>query len=550
MSTESKETIYIDIDDEITGIIEKVRASDKKIVALVLPKRATVLQSIVNMRLLKRISDDSKKSLVLVTSEAMVLSLAGIVGLYIAKTLQSKPHIPTAATENPTATAIENDTSVEEDPEIDPKTPVGELVSEEAIEVDNDDNLEVKDDVVTVAADKAKKSKKNKKLKVPNFDTFRKKLMFGFGILVLLVIGWYVMFKALPRATIIIQTDTTSTGVDVTFTASTTAKTVDTEAKIVSAINQELKKENIQKVPTTGEKNLGEKAIGSVTMTTSTDCATPVSVVSAGTTVSSANLNFITSESASFSPSGLEDGKCIFESNDVPVVAEQAGGQYNLSARTYSVAGFGSVIANGTNMTGGTDKIVKVVSQSDIDTAKTKALEQNTDVIKAELSGALDKQGYVSVPETFVNSEPVVSSTQNIGDEATEVTAKVVVTYTMFGAQKAGIKTLVENEAKKQIDTSRQSITDDGMNSATYQIFDRQPNGTTRMNIKTTVVAGLQLNADQVKQEVIGKRRGEIQGILNQPGIKDVEIKFSPFWVTKVSTNPNKITIIFENAGN
>src|SRR3546814_1310977 len=39
---------------EITSIIDKVRAGDGRIVALVLPKRATVLQSIVNMKLLKR----------------------------------------------------------------------------------------------------------------------------------------------------------------------------------------------------------------------------------------------------------------------------------------------------------------------------------------------------------------------------------------------------------------------------------------------------------------------------------------------------------------
>ncbi|MBC7581656.1 hypothetical protein H7097_02175, partial [Aeromicrobium sp.] len=50
----NKETVYVDIDDEITAIIEKVRSSQQKIVALVLPKRASVLQSIVNMKLLKR----------------------------------------------------------------------------------------------------------------------------------------------------------------------------------------------------------------------------------------------------------------------------------------------------------------------------------------------------------------------------------------------------------------------------------------------------------------------------------------------------------------
>ncbi len=38
MTSSSKDTIYIDIDEEITGIIDKVRSSEGKIVALVLPK--------------------------------------------------------------------------------------------------------------------------------------------------------------------------------------------------------------------------------------------------------------------------------------------------------------------------------------------------------------------------------------------------------------------------------------------------------------------------------------------------------------------------------
>ena len=51
MAAPDKDTIYVDIDDEITGIIDKLRNSDAKVVALVLPKRATVFQSIVNMKL-------------------------------------------------------------------------------------------------------------------------------------------------------------------------------------------------------------------------------------------------------------------------------------------------------------------------------------------------------------------------------------------------------------------------------------------------------------------------------------------------------------------
>ncbi len=96
MAVTSKDTIYIDIDDEITGIIDKLKGSDAKVLALVLPKRAAVLQSVVNMKLLKRAADEAKKHVVLITSEAGLLPLAGMVGLHVAKSLTTKPEIPLA----------------------------------------------------------------------------------------------------------------------------------------------------------------------------------------------------------------------------------------------------------------------------------------------------------------------------------------------------------------------------------------------------------------------------------------------------------------------
>ena len=93
----NKDTIYIDIDDEITTVIDKVRSSPGRIVALVLPKRATVFQSIVNMKLLKRSAESAKKNVVLITTEAGLLPLAGAVGLHVAPTPQSKPEVPAAA---------------------------------------------------------------------------------------------------------------------------------------------------------------------------------------------------------------------------------------------------------------------------------------------------------------------------------------------------------------------------------------------------------------------------------------------------------------------
>jgi len=148
MATPNKDTIYIDIDDEITGIIDKVRASDGRILALVLPKRASVFQSIVNMKLLKRSADNAKKHIVLITSEAGLLPLAGAVGLHVAKTLQTKPEIPEAPLFDDHEETVEETADLPESLPITATAgnrPVGELAGL-AITGDDVETLEMEDD--------------------------------------------------------------------------------------------------------------------------------------------------------------------------------------------------------------------------------------------------------------------------------------------------------------------------------------------------------------------------------------------------------------------
>src|SRR5437868_6315178 len=148
MAVPAKDTIYVDIDDEITGIIDKMRVSEGKVVALVLPKRATALQSIVNMRLLKRAADEDKKHVVLITSEAGLLPLAGAAGMYVAKSLASKPEVPSAPVADDDEETVDEvaDGSTDGDAEITAATagnlPVGALAG-----------LPPKDEVETVELD-------------------------------------------------------------------------------------------------------------------------------------------------------------------------------------------------------------------------------------------------------------------------------------------------------------------------------------------------------------------------------------------------------------
>jgi hypothetical protein len=317
---------------------------------------------------------------------------------------------------------------------------------------------------------------------------------------------------------------------------------------IVPGIRKEAKKTDTQKVAATGKKDMGEKASGTVSMTTQTNCTTTVGAVPAGTSVSSGNFTFVTQEAASFSPSGFSGGKCVFSSVPIGVVAASAGDQYNLSARQYSVAGFSGVTANGSAMTGGVSKIVTVVAQSDVDGVKQKIVEAAGTIAKQDLTNQLKTEGYHALGDTFTAGTPLLTASPNVGDEAGEVTVNVTVTYSMMGAKEDGLKQLVEAAINKQIDKDKQKILDNGLSKAVINISDKNSTQT-KFTVQTTALAGVQQDVNDIKKAVAGKKKGEVQSIiLSRPGVKDVTVSYSPAWVYSTPKSTNKINITFQQS--
>jgi hypothetical protein len=62
-------TLYIDVDEEITSIIDRVRRAEAGEVIIIAPKNALILQGIVNLKLLKKEADRQKKQLLIVTQD-------------------------------------------------------------------------------------------------------------------------------------------------------------------------------------------------------------------------------------------------------------------------------------------------------------------------------------------------------------------------------------------------------------------------------------------------------------------------------------------------
>lgn len=559
----NKDVIYIDVDDDVTAIIGKIKKAKENIVALVPPKRAGALQSAVNLRLLERMAKTDKKQLVLITNNAALVGLAANAQIPVAKNLQSKPELA----EIP-AIVVDDDDDIIDGSEL----PVGDhadsvkgkaaktaagaaAVKATRGEIIDTSDIDLDDDKFATAAVAAKtipKKTKNRP-KIPNFDTFRKKLFFGIagGVALVALLVW--MFVFAPAATIVITASTTPQPISASVKLGGTAAT-DYKAGVIASVSQQEQVQETVQFEATGQKDVGTQATGSVTIRNcdSSDGFT----IPAGTAVSSGSLNYITQAAASVSGAKFSGGGCATPgtSSAVAVTAQNAGDSYNQAAGTnLAVAGYGSTVratVTSAGITGGTSKIAKVVSDDDVERAMGQIVGKSTDDQQAALKKKFTN-GEIIVDGSFVVERGDPASSPVVGAEAPDgkATLTVPTTYSIQAVQKSELDTYLKASLNAKIDQNTQKVYKTGVDAATLSDFQKTDDGTMVATLNATGNVGPEINEAQIKEQVKGKKYGEVQQTLQaQDGIKEVDVQFSYFWVRTVPNNTNKITVEFKVA--
>jgi hypothetical protein len=557
-----KDVIYVDVDDEITSITDKIVSSKTSLLALVLPKRCTVLQSSVNMKILKKTADNNDKNIVLITSESSILPLAGTAGVYTAKTLQSKPFIPDSANAEEAIDTISEGEEAADKP-IDPQKSIGELASKTTLStaaVEEEAPIELGEEPSETTKDVKNKdqSPKDKKLKVPSFEKFRKRFFIVIAILIILIALWILAYVVLPKAMVTVTTNNSSVPVSLNAVASPTATNVDSSKNIVPAQVKQDTKTETQQFQATGQQNNGNKATGSVTLK---DCDPngDAITVPAGTTVTSNGLSFVTQSNVTLNWStAVFLGKCIDTQASglgttyasVNVTASAGGDQYNLSgSRSYTIS-VPNVLAYAANgMSGGTNNIITIVSQSDCDGAKASLLSSNTSNFKNQLNSELTSAGLVPLTQTFSVTASTVSCNPAVGQQTTSSTATVQFSYSMTGASSTGLDQLIKAQAAQQIQSS-QSVIDTGLSSADITVTQQSSNGNVSFSLQVSTLTGIKQDANTIAKSILGQKYGDsINTIENMPGVSKVTISYSPFWVSSTPKSTKHITVKFINNG-
>ncbi|OGL38228.1 hypothetical protein A3J32_00870 [Candidatus Saccharibacteria bacterium RIFCSPLOWO2_02_FULL_46_7] len=356
--------------------------------------------------------------------------------------------------------------------------------------------------------------------------------------------------KVLPKASIVVKTTATPISSNFELTTADSAKAVDLEKSIIPATLKTSDQTSTQQVSATGQQNNGDKASGSVTMSAQ-DCSAPFNTpadVPSGAGLSTNGLTYITQAKTSFTISGAS-GSCVNYSatSSTAIKAQSGGSNYNVASAAFTVAGRPDVSATG-SASGGTDNIAKVVSQNDIDEAKKKITSQSSDEFSKNFQKQLSEQGFYLISSTLKIGEAAVTASPDVGQPASTVNVNIKITHSIVALKKDELKQIVADKLKKQIDTSRQQILDnDLLKNVTNTVQSQTSPANMTLSVTAEASATPNIDTEGIKRQAVGLKKGDIRNFIGQlPGVKDVDVNMSPFWVSKAPNNPAKIQVTLQ----
>ncbi len=506
-------TIYLEMDEEVTSVIDKIRKTEFTDIVLVVPKDASISQSVVNLKLIKRKAEELNKNLSLVTQDKVARNLAAKIGIATATTASEVPRVAATGTdEEPVTFRTEGNAGPLED--------TNEVIfDKESITVEPEELTVVEgedvQDEVEMHEDAHKKAVKQEKNLMPKFPWKWVGLIGGFVVLGLLIAGYIY----LPRAKATIYVAAEKKPLSLNFNGDKDAK-LDTEKVIIPTQIVEVTKEESKKYPATGKKDAGTKATGVVRVSNLSGATITIATfVPKGRS----DLKYIANTTAT-----IEDGKIV----DVSVTAQSPGEGFNGFSNTDFAPANGEIDglalrSNANGMSGGTTKQITIVSQGDVNSAKDALSKDVTDTVTAEFNS---KSSELKIVDETKKSEVVSSSASPTVDaEATEFTMTVKVTTKAIGFSINDISSIISSEVNRQLGFTKQII-DDGSKTAEIGVDSSDlATGKISGTIKTTAYVATKLDENNIKIELVGLNDAKAKNYLSGlDGVDDTKLEYWP----------------------
>ena len=570
----NKDVIYIEPEDDITDILAKVKNAKNKIVALVPPKKAGVLRSAVNIKLIAKTATRSGKTVVLISTDESLMKLAMAANIPVAKTLQSKPQIPkefpkTDIGDEPSDVIEAKKPEKKFDkPEKDTKEVKAEKADDEVRlpfktakeETRKDTPVKAKedDDTLELSSDDLEErksvrgAKKALSTKVPNFKKYLKWIIAGGVLLVLLIVFLIWTLVIAPKATINVKIKTSESNFAEKVTFVTGEETAKPEEGIFYVEQKTVDKKVETEFEATGELDKGQKATGTIQVIIPKGTSTTQANIKSGAAIGSGyvftfgEIAFKAVEGGSivYDLDDLEEVVCTGNSNcktmvdktiSVKVEAAENGDKYNIAASsdwkfTSQTWYSSSAKISGSEMTGGSSEIVKTVSKDDIEKAKTSITMPSDDEIRDELASQFDSD-YLIIKSSLTATEAKYTSDPDLeGEVKDDKKPKLTLerSYSVYAVKRADVNAFIEKKASENIGDDTQTIYSTGVSGFEKKLasnsdtsanaekdtafFDSYKNsdGEITAKLKSVVLKVPEVSEDIILETALGSKKSDV----------------------------------------
>lgn len=602
----NKDVIYIEPEDDITDILAKVKNAKNKIVALVPPKKAGVLRSAVNIKLIAKTAARSGKTVVLISTDESLMKLAMAANIPVAKTLQSKPQIPkefpkTDIGDEPSDVIEakkpekkfdkpEKDTkevkAEKTDDEVRPpfKTAKEETRKDTPVKAkEDDDTLELSSDDLEERKS-VRGAKKALPTKVPNFKKYLKWIIAG-GVLLVLLIAFLIWTLVIaPKATINVKIKTSESNFAEKVTFVTGEETAKPEEGIFYVEQKTVDKKVETEFEATGELDKGQKATGTIQVVIPKGVTTTRSNIVSGAAIGSGyvftfgEISFKAIEGGSVTYAKDEsscdvDMMCttkVEKTISVKVEATENGDKYNVAASnnwqfTSQPWYAASATIIGSEMTGGSSEIVKTVSKDDIEKAKTSITMPSDDEIRDELASQFDSD-YLIIKSSLTATEAKYTSDPDLeGEVKDDKKPKLTLerSYSVYAVKRADVNAFIEKKASENIGDDTQTIYSTGVSGFEKKLasnsdtsanaekdtafFDSYKNsdGEITAKLKSVVLKVPEVSEDIILETALGSKKSDVyRNLMSINGVSSVEINVKPF--STIPKDRERVTINIE----
>lgn len=598
------EIIYLEPDSEITAVIDRIKKAESDAVALVIPRGATLAQSIVNLKLLKKAAEGLGKEISLVTNDRISRNLGSQIGITVFSRVSEADRVkPIVKAAVPEPDEEEDDDSFkvnnyyrnkekeEEEAEAQEELPVIAAANEESTDTFDDDFSDDTDDTPVspekdldgdytpgehesddsdAAEEEAPKYEAKKipaaQYKKSNLKHTRKPIIIISSVFVVILLIASFIFLPYASASVQIKTEDYSTELAILADKTVTASNVD--KLTIPATITDLDKDLSKDFSSTGTKDVGTKATGTVNIynVTADKLGLP-----AGTKLNASGkiftLDALTNLPASTAVSGsttIDEATALGctsligcripgSASGIKVTALETGESYNISSKDIlTVAGFvaSKVYASTTAaFSGGITKVIKTVSATDIEKAAAAVKDELTTAAKKELTDKVAKNNLTITGADIKTEIASETSTKKADEEAETFNYSVKAKLYVLGFSESELKKLADDSVLSKVGSDKMILNPDKAEISYKVTANDLDAGTVKINASFKGKIGSKLDAAAIKTSIKNKSVSKAETIIkSNENVESVTITTWPKFYKRIPMLKNRVKVTFDYA--